>query len=84
MVLSEKLLIQHHNLDIVKEVRNKVDVPVCVYNVSGEFAMVKAAAKLGLINEKQVALEMLLSMKRAGADMIINYYAIEAAKWLQE
>lgn len=71
-------------LDIVKEVREKVDVPVCVYNVSGEFAMVKAAAKLGLINEKQVALEMLLSMKRAGADMIITYYAIEAAKWLQE
>ena len=71
-------------LDIVKEVRNKVDVPVCVYNVSGEFAMVKAAAKLGLINEKQVALEMLLSMKRAGADMIITYYAIEVAKWLQE
>lgn len=71
-------------LDIVKEVRNKVDVPVCVYNVSGEFAMVKAAAKLGLVNEKQVALEMLLSMKRAGADMIITYYAIEAAKWLQE
>ncbi|MDU7885621.1 MAG: porphobilinogen synthase, partial [Clostridium perfringens] len=71
-------------LDIVKEVRNKVDVPVCVYNVSGEFAMVKEAAKLGLINEKQVALEMLLSMKRAGADMIITYYAIEAAKWLQE
>ncbi|EOU1464727.1 porphobilinogen synthase [Clostridium perfringens] len=71
-------------LDIVKEVGNKVDVPVCVYNVSGEFAMVKAAAKLGLINEKQVALEMLLSMKRAGADMIITYYAIEAAKWLQE
>ncbi|MFQ7566567.1 MAG: porphobilinogen synthase [Clostridium perfringens] len=71
-------------LDIVKEVRNTVDVPDCVYNVSGEFAMVKAAAKLGLINEKQVALEMLLSMKRAGADMIITYYAIEAAKWLQE
>ncbi|MDZ5252332.1 porphobilinogen synthase [Clostridium sp. LIBA-8841] len=71
-------------LDIVKEVRSKVDVPVCVYNVSGEFAMVKAAAKLGLINEKQVALEMLLSMKRAGADMIITYYAIEAARWLQE
>lgn len=71
-------------LDIVKEVRNKVDVPVCVYNVSGEFAMVKAAAKLGLINEKQVALEMLLSMKRAGAKMIITYYALEAARWLKE
>ena len=71
-------------LDIVKEVRNKVDVPVCVYNVSGEYAMVKAAAKMGLINEKQVALEMLLSMKRAGADMIITYYAIEASKWLKE
>lgn len=71
-------------LDVVREVRNKVDVPVCVYNVSGEFAMVKNAGKLGLINEKQVALEMLLSMKRAGADMIITYYALEAARWLQE
>lgn len=71
-------------LDIVKEIRNKVDVPVCVYNVSGEFAMVKAASKLGLIDEKQVALEMLLSMKRAGADIIITYYAIDAAKWLKE
>ena len=83
-ILSMRNALDEAGFDIVKEVRNKVDVPVCVYNVSGEFAMVKAAAKLGLINEKQVALEMLLSMKRAGADMIITYYAIEAAKWLQE
>ncbi|MDZ4957441.1 porphobilinogen synthase, partial [Clostridium perfringens] len=63
---------------------DKINVPICAYNVSGEFAMVKAAAGAGLIDEKRVALEMLLSMKRAGADMIITYYALEAAKWLKE
>lgn len=71
-------------LDVIREVRNRVDTPVAAYNVSGEFAMVKAAAKMGLINEKQVALEMLLSMKRAGADIIITYYALEASRWLKE
>ncbi len=71
-------------LDIIKGAKERVNVPVCAYSVSGEFAMVKAGAKLGLINEKAVALEMLLSIKRAGADMIITYYALEASKWIKE
>ena len=71
-------------LDIVKEAREKINAPICVYNVSGEYAMVKNAGEVGLINEKLVALEMLLSMKRAGAKMIITYNALEAAKWLKE
>lgn len=71
-------------LDIVRAARDRIDVPICVYNVSGEYAMVKAAGEAGLINEKAVALEMLLSMKRAGAKMIMTYYAIEAARWLKE
>ena len=71
-------------LDIVKEARERINTPICVYNVSGEYAMVKAAAEMNLIDEKRVALEMLLSMKRAGADMIITYYALEASKWLKE
>ena len=71
-------------LDIMRRAKEKVNVPICAYNVSGEFAMVKCAAEAGLINEKDVALEMLLSMKRAGADMIITYFALEAVKWLKE
>ena len=71
-------------LDIVREARNRYDVPLCVYNVSGEYAMVKSAGEAGLIDEKRVALEMLMSMKRAGAKMIMTYYAIEAARWLKE
>ena len=71
-------------LDIMHQVRNNFNVPVVAYSVSGEFAMVKAAAKMGWIDEKKIALEMLLSMKRAGADMIITYYALEASKWLKE
>lgn len=71
-------------LDIVKEAREKINAPICVYNVSGEYAMVKNSGEAGLINEKLVALEMLLSMKRAGAKMIITYYALEVAKWLKE
>ena len=71
-------------LDIIRRAKEKVNVPICAYNVSGEFAMVKCAAEAGLINEKAVALEMLLSMKRAGADMIITYFALDAARWLKE
>jgi Delta-aminolevulinic acid dehydratase len=71
-------------LDIIRLARDRYDVPVAAYNVSGEYAMVKAAAKAGLIDEKRVALEMLTSIKRAGAKMIITYYALEAAKWLKE
>ena len=71
-------------LDIVRKAKDIVDVPICVYNVSGEYSMIKAAAKAGLMNEKATALEMLISMKRAGADIIITYYALEAARWLRE
>lgn len=71
-------------LDIINKARSKYDVPVAAYSVSGEYAMIKAGAKLGYINEKAIVLESLLSIKRAGADIIITYYAIEAAKWLRE
>lgn len=71
-------------LDIVRDVRERVNVPVVAYNVSGEYAMVKAAAQNGWINEKELVLEMLTSMKRAGADIILTYHAKDAAKWLKE
>ena len=71
-------------LDVVRQVRDHIHHPVAVYNVSGEYAMVKAAAKNGWIDEKRIVLETLTSMKRAGADIIITYHAIDAAKWLQE
>ena len=70
-------------LDIVRRVREAIDRPVAVYNVSGEYAMVKAAAANGWIDEKRIVLETLTGMKRAGADIIITYHAIDAAKWLQ-
>ncbi|WP_294147538.1 porphobilinogen synthase [uncultured Selenomonas sp.] len=71
-------------LDIVRQVRDHIHLPVATYNVSGEYAMVKAAAANGWIDEKRIVLETLTSMKRAGADIIITYHAIDAAKWLQE
>lgn len=71
-------------LDVIRWARDRSDVPIAAYSVSGEYALVKAGAKMGLINEKAIALEMLLSIKRAGADMIITYYALEASKWLRE
>lgn len=69
-------------LDIVSKVRAKINQPVAVYNVSGEYAMVKAAALNGWIDEKRIVLESLTAMKRAGADIIITYHAIDAASWL--
>lgn len=71
-------------LDIIREVRDQFDYPVAAYNVSGEYSMVKAAAANGWIDEKRMVLETLLSMKRAGADIIITYHAMDAARWLQE
>lgn len=71
-------------LDIICKAREKFSVPIAAYSVSGEYTMIKSAAKLGYINERAVALETLLSIKRAGADMIITYYALEAALWLKE
>lgn len=69
-------------LDIVREVKNAVEVPVSVYNISGEYAMIKAAAKMGWINEEKAILETLTSFKRAGADLIATYFAKDAAKLL--
>lgn len=69
-------------LDVIRECRDKFDMPLVAYNVSGEFAMVKAAAKAGLIDEERIIMEILTSIKRAGADVIITYHALEAAKTL--
>ncbi len=69
-------------LDIIRDVKNAVDVPVSCYNVSGEYAMIKAAAKMGWINEDKAIMETLTSMKRAGADMIATYFAKEAIRVL--
>ena len=71
-------------LDIVSKVKETFCLPVATYNVSGEYAMIKAAAINGWIDEKKTVLETLLSMKRAGADMIITYHALDAARWLAE
>ena len=68
--------------DIIRLARDEFDEPLACYNVSGEYAMVKAAAKKGWIDEKKVVLEMLTGFKRAGADMIITYHAKDAAGWL--
>jgi len=67
-------------LDIVREVKNAVNVPVSVYNISGEYAMIKAAAKMGWINEDKAILETLTCIKRAGADLIATYFAKDAVK----
>jgi len=67
-------------LDIIREVKNSVEVPVSCYNISGEYAMIKAAAKMGWIDEKKAIIETLTSMKRAGADLIATYFAKDAVK----
>ena len=69
-------------LDIVREVKNAVDVPVSVYNISGEYAMIKAAAKMGWLDEGKAILETLTSIKRAGADLIATYFAKDAVRIL--
>jgi porphobilinogen synthase len=71
-------------LDIIRRVKEKWRLPVAAYNVSGEFAMVKAAARNGWIDERRVTLEILTSIRRAGADMILTYHAKDAAKWLKQ
>lgn len=71
-------------MDIIHQVREHINRPVATYNVSGEYAMVKAAAAKGWIDEKRIVMESLLSMKRAGADMIISYHAPDVARWLKE
>ena len=71
-------------LDIVRETRNALRAPLATYNVSGEYSMVKAAAQAGWIDEKRIVMENLTAMKRAGADIIITYHAIDAAEWIRE
>jgi len=71
-------------LDIIYRVKMEIDLPIAAYNVSGEYSMIKAAEKLGFINGEKVMLETLTSIKRAGADIILTYFAIEAAKKLKK
>ncbi len=71
-------------MDIIRRVKERFGVPTAVYNVSGEYAMVKAAAQRGWIDERRIVLETLLGFKRAGADMILTYHALDAARWLRE
>ena len=70
-------------LDVIRQVRDKFNVPVGAYNVSGEYAMVKAAAKNGWLDEKRTVLEILTGIQRAGADIILTYHAKDAARWLR-
>jgi len=70
-------------LDVISKVKEAVHLPVCAYNVSGEYSMVKAAGRLGWLDEERVMAEILLSIKRAGADIIITYFAKEAARLIQ-
>eukprot|EP00217_Crustomastix_stigmatica_P007578 CAMPEP_0183798546 /NCGR_PEP_ID=MMETSP0803_2-20130417/19137_1 /TAXON_ID=195967 /ORGANISM="Crustomastix stigmata, Strain CCMP3273" /LENGTH=391 /DNA_ID=CAMNT_0026043231 /DNA_START=15 /DNA_END=1190 /DNA_ORIENTATION=+ len=71
-------------LDIVRALRENTNLPISAYHVSGEYAMLKAAAERGWLDEREATLETLLSMRRAGADLILTYCAIDAARWLQE
>ena len=71
-------------LDVLKDISQNFDLPIVAYNVSGEYAMVKAAAANGWIDERRVVMENLIGMKRAGAKMIITYHALEAAGWISE
>lgn len=71
-------------LDVLKEVSEVADCPIAVYNVSGEYSMVKAAAMNGWIDEKKIVLENMIAMKRAGAKIIITYHALDIAKWIRE
>jgi len=71
-------------LDVIRAVRSAFPhLPMAAYNVSGEYAMIKAAAANGWIDEEKVTLETLTGMKRAGADLIITYHALDAARWLE-
>jgi len=70
-------------LDVIRLVRDHVDVPVAAYNVSGEYAMVKAAAQKGWVEEKRIVLEILLGIQRAGAEIVLTYHAKDAARWLK-
>jgi porphobilinogen synthase len=70
-------------MDIIREVKDATLLPMAVYNVSGEYAMVKAAAEKGWIDEKRVVMETMMGFKRAGADLILTYHALDVARWLK-
>ena len=70
-------------LDLIRLIKDDTQMPLAAYNVSGEYAMVKAAAAAGYMDERATVLEILTSIRRAGADMIITYHAKDAAGWLQ-
>ena len=71
-------------LDIIRQTRDRYDLPIAAYNVSGEYSMIKAAAQNGWIDERRVVMEVLTGIRRAGADMIITYFAPDVAEWLGE
>ena len=71
-------------LDVIQEVSERFNVPTAAYSVSGEYAMIKAAARAGFIDEQAIACETAVSIYRAGADILISYYALELAKWMDE
>jgi porphobilinogen synthase len=71
-------------LDVIREARERFDAPIAAYNVSGEYAMVKAAAANGWVDERRIALEILTGIVRAGADFVLTYHARDAATWLRD
>jgi len=71
-------------LDVIRMVRDRFDAPVAAYNVSGEYAMVKAAARNGWIDEQRVTLEIYTAIRRAGASMVLTYHAKDLARWLKQ
>ena len=71
-------------LDVIRRVRVHCELPIAAYNVSGEFALIKAAAQRGWIDERRIVMEVLTGIRRAGADLIITYFAPEVARWLKE
>ena len=70
-------------LDVIRRIRESTELPVAAYNVSGEYAMIKAAAAQGLIDERAAVLEALTGIRRAGADIVITYHAKDVARWLR-
>ncbi len=74
----------HAYLDIIREVKNEVTIPVSAYHVSGEYSMIKAAARAGYLKEEQAMMEVLTGIKRAGADLIATYFARQAAHLIQQ
>ena len=71
-------------LDVIRHARDRFNQPIAAYNVSGEYSMIKAAARNGWLDERRAALEALTAIKRAGADLIISYFARDVARWLRE